>query len=617
MIATTKKASRIDTALAALNRPEATICAAITVPLLFGLYSLYLGADANWDLYNYHLYGPFAFLNDKFETDIGVAGFQGYFNPFLDFLPYWLNSYLPPKLSGFLQGWLHGLGFVLVLGIARRVLVNRRPDDSVRLPILLALAGSLTANFLSEVGNGMGDNTTAVLILSGIYLVVLRWNVFDRFDNKTLGVLCFSGVLVGLATGLKLTNGPSAVAFCLALLVCFPGSKVRKFVAAFLFGVGVLAGFTVFGGTWMLHMWTKFGNPLFPQFGSIFPNPLAQPMTVADTRWLPKSVMEYLLWPFIISLDSRRVGELHVRQIIWAIVYALLILLAFKSLRFRTEQPQTAARDARSSFIVVFVSCAFVVWMCIFSIYRYTVAFEMLAPLAAFIMLTWLFPYLRARRIGAWVLTIATAIVVTGGARTWGHEGWASPLRHTDLTLHTKPDATTVLLVVQNNSLGWLPTFFPPQAAFFGIETGFPGTDAFVTHVRETAKNRNGPIFIFTNAEDNRRALSMQSYTDIAHRLGLTSTQAGCDFLRFVVARMHFRAVVDAVENGDQLCRVAVRPEDVVDVDRSNQKFVAFAAQRAAAHGFQLIPDSCKTFTAGIGTGKKAFQYCSAQLQQD
>jgi len=68
--------------------------AVFMVPLLFGCYSLWLGADSNWDLHNYHLYGAFAFLNGKLSTDFAVAGLPSYFNPLLDTLVYALNAHL-------------------------------------------------------------------------------------------------------------------------------------------------------------------------------------------------------------------------------------------------------------------------------------------------------------------------------------------------------------------------------------------------------------------------------------------------------------------------------------------------------------------------------------------
>ena len=49
--------------------------ARLIVPILFGLFSLALGQDTNWDLYNYHLYNPFALLNGKLDIDFFAAGF--------------------------------------------------------------------------------------------------------------------------------------------------------------------------------------------------------------------------------------------------------------------------------------------------------------------------------------------------------------------------------------------------------------------------------------------------------------------------------------------------------------------------------------------------------------
>ena len=95
------------------------MAACVIVPLLFGLYSLLLGADANWDLYNYHLYNPFAWLHGKLRTDLAPAGMQSYFNPLLDTALYLLNTHLPSRVVGFLLGVLHGSTFVLIVAIAR------------------------------------------------------------------------------------------------------------------------------------------------------------------------------------------------------------------------------------------------------------------------------------------------------------------------------------------------------------------------------------------------------------------------------------------------------------------------------------------------------------------
>lgn len=601
--------------LAGLNTPAATLSAPIIMPVLFGLYSIFLGADANWDLYNYHLYSPFALLNDKLSMDLAAGGFQGYFNPLLDTLPYWLNTNLPPRVSGFIQGSIHGMAFVLVLGIARHALITREPEDQHRLPILLALAGCLTANFLSEIGNSMGDNTTAILVLSAVYLIISRWDIIGRLDAKAGALICLSGALVGLATGLKPTNAVSAIALCLALLLYYPGTFLPKIAISFLFGIGVVVGFSATGGFWMLRLWQEFGNPLFPQFGKFFANPLAQPISIADTRWLPRGFVEQLLWPFILSVNARRVGELPFRQIIWAVAYVLMVAWLFKSVWSKMAKRAMAPLDRKAGFVVVFVALSFFIWMQLFSIYRYTVPYELLTPLVTFILLTQLYPYPRARRISAWLLTIAAAIVVVvGGARTWGHEDWASPLYHTDLMTIEQPETATVILASRRKPLGWLATLYPPETAFIGLGTAFPAGHAFGERTREIVRTRGGPIYVFTEGEDNKRAKDMESYNDLANRLRLTHTQGGCDILQFVVNRMRFRAAIDPLQSTEAHCRVAVRPADVVDVALSNRKYVEVAAEIVGRDGFVLDPRSCKSFTAGIGKGQRAFQYCRANL---
>ena len=79
--------------------------------------SLLTGQDVCFDLQNYHLYTPYAFLTGRFETDIIPAGaLHTFFNPLLDIpffiIFYYLNEW--PLLTGFLQGVYFGL-FLFIL----------------------------------------------------------------------------------------------------------------------------------------------------------------------------------------------------------------------------------------------------------------------------------------------------------------------------------------------------------------------------------------------------------------------------------------------------------------------------------------------------------------------
>jgi hypothetical protein len=297
--------------------------ARVAVPILAGIVSLALGQDTNWDLYNYHLYNPYALLNGKLALDLAPAGVQSYLNPLLDVPYYVATRYLPAPLIGFAMGWLHGLVFVLVLGIASHVLVDLPADDRSRVPLLVALAGCLTANFLSELGNTMGDNTTALLVLAAVLSVVAHWNRFATPTPSAVPICAAAGGLAGLAAGLKLTNAIYAVALAAALLAV-PLTWSRRVQFVVVYGFGAAAGVALTGGWWFLEMYRTFGNPLFPQFGNLFPNPLATPVAVYDTQWGPRGVGEALLWPFVSALDAKRVGQLPLHQAIWPVTYVLL-----------------------------------------------------------------------------------------------------------------------------------------------------------------------------------------------------------------------------------------------------------------------------------------------------
>ena len=88
------------------NSPAFARSLMLSVPLAFGALSMLHGQDANWDLYNYHLYNPFAYLNDKLDIDLAPAGAQSYFNPALDVLHYLLLTGPWPPLSGVVLGVL-------------------------------------------------------------------------------------------------------------------------------------------------------------------------------------------------------------------------------------------------------------------------------------------------------------------------------------------------------------------------------------------------------------------------------------------------------------------------------------------------------------------------------
>ncbi|MGV2388906.1 MAG UNVERIFIED_CONTAM: hypothetical protein LVR29_13405 [Microcystis novacekii LVE1205-3] len=111
---------------------------------------------------------------------------------------------------GFFLGGFHGLNQWLV----HLITYHSLDKVSERYKITLSVAAAITSIFgqpiFSELGTSIGDNTTSVFVLGGLFFIVssLGKNQPIPYKNILLG-----GLLLGLATGLKLTNALYGISF--------------------------------------------------------------------------------------------------------------------------------------------------------------------------------------------------------------------------------------------------------------------------------------------------------------------------------------------------------------------------------------------------------------------
>lgn len=478
-----------------LEQPAVQRRAMWIVPLLFGLVSVLLRQDDNWDLRNYHLYNPFALLNGKIDFDLAPAQMQSYFNPTLDLLYYGLTRVLPGPLTGFIMGALHGLNFILLVLIGRELLPTRTAQGPAVL--LLALAGMFGAGVIAQIGNTMGDNMTALFVLGALLLLLRRWQ--DLAAAAGLAALG-AGLLAGLGTGLKLTNAVYALALCLSLFA-LPAPFWRRLRCAFTFGVGVLLGMAASAGHWYWKMWTVFGNPLFPQFNNIFHGPLASPMGVGDTNWLPQGWTERLLWPFVFALDPRQVSEIPLSLLVWPILYIAFILLALHALGRRAQAGAAGAADdaqrSRQGMLWLFFGLSYLIWMNLFSISRYLVPLELLAPLVLWLIAQRIKPGPLAARVVTVLLLVVVAATLAKSP-SWGRAKWARESFRAEVPAIAQPEESMVFTVHGDPPMGWLVTMFPARLAFVSLGSGFPDSDAYRARVDAMMAERSGPLYVMT-----------------------------------------------------------------------------------------------------------------------
>lgn len=510
------------------------------MPVIFGLISLSFGQDSNWDLQNYHLYNPYALLNNRVGFDLAPAGFQSYFSPMIDVPAWLLYRYLPAPAVGFLMGLFHGLCYPLLYKITQAVL----PAARIKVLILLSIAGCLTANFLSSLGNGMGDVTTAVFVLAGIYSALLHLNQPVKPGNG-LRFIALSGLLLGLAAGLKLTNIVFCAALFFALLMVKRSLSAYHFRSLIVFSLSTLAGLLLIDGYWLWKMWDTFGNPLFPQMNSVFKSDLVGNITVMDQSWRPKTLTDFLLWPFIFTFNAKKVGQINVIEPLW--IFGYILTIAFAASRLLKGVSVSLAPGKR--LILWFTVTAYLLWMGLFSIFRYVVPMEMLLPLLCYFIAS-SFSHKKITAAAAIVILFSSLFSVFRGSPSWGHEKWHRSAFRVEQPAVSPADSTVVVLIGGDPVYGWLIPSLPPSMRFTQVASNFPETPEYMRQQQTMVTAKGSQEF----------------------------------------------AIIPASTQKDYII--------------NNHNYIVDANKKIISRGWHLDTESCKVYSAYMGKKYKPYQFC-------
>jgi hypothetical protein len=445
-------------------------------PLLYGLAAILLfGQDANWDLRNYHYYNAFAFLEGGRPGDLMAANRANFYNPLIDVPFYLADQYLPARLTGFLLGLVQGLNLPLLALLGHRLLLGFRPWPRVLWAMALAAAGMAGGGVLGEIGAVFYDNVVSLGFLGALLLVIAKQDELIAGPLlKAMGLSALAGLFAGFAFGLKQPWVGYCVGVCFALLF-LGGDFKRRFLLSFACGLGVLAGFAIFGGFWAKHLWSLTGNPLFPYFNNIFHAPWAPDSEFRDTTFLPKDALDVLLRPFQIFLNPLVGGEAQFRAPALPLAYALLLPGAVFAFWKRPAQAPVAKplcdRKGGLYLILVFL-LTYAVWVKLFAIYRYAIGLEMLSPLLILLLLD---------RMGgghAWKLIAASLCLA--GSMLYGKpaywvraEAWENRYVQVEAPPLEDP-ASTAVFFASGEPTSYLIPFFPKEIRWLRLDGGFP-----------------------------------------------------------------------------------------------------------------------------------------------
>ena len=302
--------------------------------VLAGVASILLRQDSNWDLQNYHLYNAWAYVHDRFGLDWAPAQLQSFHSPYLD-LPFYalLAGDVPPRLIAFALAIPTGVAWYCFARIAA-VLFGDLPDPLRMRAIVAAIAIGVTAPMsVSLIGLTMNDWYTAAFVLPAVWLLVAAGDPLAA----RLRTLAAAGLLVGAGAGLKLTGSIYGVGLVVALLAAH-GSVRARLRAAAAAGAGAALAFALTAGPWMLTMYERYANPLFPYFNDVFRSPWADPVSFSASRFGPTSAGEWLAFPFVLlwKLEGY-VSEPEFRDARPALLYALALAAVVAAVVRRTR----------------------------------------------------------------------------------------------------------------------------------------------------------------------------------------------------------------------------------------------------------------------------------------
>jgi hypothetical protein len=512
-----------------------------------GSYSIYLGADRNWDLLNYHFYIPFAFLNARLGFDLQPAQAQTYLNPLLD-LPFFVlirhfNDY--PRLVGFVQGAINGISLFCILVLAWRLLgrvTGLPPWTRVVLSITALVIGGTGADSRGLIGTTTGDIPVAALVLCALVFAV---QAVERSaaGGRVLSSALPSGLFAGLAFGLKPTTGGFGLGLFLLLLTSRHPWRLKG-VAYFL--LSAASGFLVAAGPHATTMYRMFGNPVFPMFNAVFHSPYFDNHgngvlrgTIVGSMLMepiPRSFSfsSLLQFPFL-SLIPDRVslsGGLSFRDVRLgiAIVLALLVLALWLKDRLRgSESAPRRALVGLSLFLLVGSYASLIV----FGNYRYLGVVECVSGVVIVLALG----ELVGRRmwtpaaVAVAAVCLVTTVPLAGPRAQWG-ERYIS-VNGPDLD----PD-TLVVIASEREAASFLIPFFDPQVRWIRTRSNLIPPNAkglLVDRARNLIAGHEGPTVSVEIAD-----APLASRNSILRELLLERTGAPCMPIKTNLTELHY-----------------------------------------------------------------------------
>ena len=457
----------------------------------------------------------------------------------------------------------------------------------------MTLAGTGAATW-SQVGTTTNELTTTVVVLFAVLLFVRGFAANGEYVASYWRPILV-GALLGLATGLKLTAAVYAPAMGVVVLLA-PRSVRLGLRDAILFGAASAAVLLLSYGPWGWHLYQQTGNPFFPMFNGFFHSPWAAAAAGRDPRFFPKSLMQWLFYPFYwLDYNKFTVMDLNFRDARFAAFYIVSAItvgvVLFTTLR--AQKPKSVALRP-ISLVLAFTVMAYVIWLVMFSILRYAVALEILVSILTILLLFKLGDMLFGRSAYLSSIVIAAlltvALLVYARPPDWGHVAYGRSV----FAINVPKLPSDALVIFANAPMGNLAPLFAARQQdmnFVGVPSCFG--------VGQWCNN----LFFHYDLGRAMRAALLAHAQDlyVAYYLNRMPSFPGLVAFGVAVDAANCRTITSNVSSDIRLCHAHLTPAG----QHSMVSYYRLAAEVSTQPGVQMhvvwVDNRCTTET-GVGT---------------
>ncbi len=446
----------------------------------FIAWTLYAGPDLNWDLLNYHLYVGLHASGDTLATDFFPASSQSYLAPY----GYWplakmVAAKWPAMVVGSVLAAIHSLAAIVTWFLSKQLF----PGASGRAVMLRAAATVIAVAcplVLTAVGTSFIDLTAGVPTVLGVALLL---NALASNQSRTLTV-ALAGLCFGLASALKLSSAPFAVAAFLSLMILWFLRPDVRWRSLLVFGSAMAAGFIFGYGYWGFQLWREFGNPFFPLFNSFFQEPIVQTglpasgvqlhpqsfligiwdwffsSTNRHQRFMPRDVWDWLLRPlYMVDPVANVYTEVRAPD---ARFVALFGLAPFAVWKLRAQVKTSGLVVLLLIFLV-----GWIVWMATSGNGRYLMPWALIAgpALVGCASVCWRKLELTALMAITIFVCVQSALMWEGVQFRWAGSAWQEQYISAKLPREVT-DQPVTFVSFEGQSASWLSAFVHPKSRF-------------------------------------------------------------------------------------------------------------------------------------------------------